>query len=40
MIKKFWTLSAECLAAIVLFVDVLTGEVSDKVFPRREITDG
>ena len=40
MIKKFLVISAECLAAIVLFVDVLTGEVSDKVFPRREITDG
>ena len=30
MIKKFLVISTECLAAIVLFVDVL----------RREITDG
>ena len=37
MIKKFLTCY---LSAIEIFAEILTGELSDKIFPRREITDG
>ena len=40
MIKKFLTLAASYLSAMEIFAEILTGELSDKIFPRREITDG